>query len=612
MAVGSYERTAMISVDRSLASAIWRLCAHFGLRQRVKFIFILGCMLAGAVAEFATIGAILPFLSLIANPDWAATQPMLRAAFAALGSQTPQQSLVYATLLFAATALAAGFVRLAVSWFTQKFVLGLGCELDLEIYRHTLLQPYSYHIRHNTSDLVAGIDKASIVVFYVLLPLLQGFSSALICLFILGALIAINPAVAIFAGGGFGLLYLIIVYATRGRLRGNSEVIANNLSRRVQAVQEGLGGIRDVLIDRTHDVYLDKFKAVDAWVSNAQAVRGFIGSAPRSIIESIGMVLIALVAFYLARDDSGLATAVPTLGALALGAQRLLPTFQLIFLSWANIEGSRQVLFDVLSILDLPIDPGRIAPSNQSVIPFRSEIQLEGVSFRYAEAAPDVLINLSLTVKKGERVGFVGKTGCGKSTLLDLIMGLLEPTGGTIRIDGAPLNRDTVASWQSQIAHVPQAIYLADSTIAENIAFGVVRGLIDETRVREAARKAEIADFIESQPDGYGAMVGERGVRLSGGQRQRIGIARALYKSAKVLIFDEATSALDNETEAAVIKSIEALGSDLTILMIAHRLSTVEICDRVIKLEGGRALEMPGHFDAAQESAPVVLAKAES
>jgi ABC-type bacteriocin/lantibiotic exporter with double-glycine peptidase domain len=240
---------------------------------------------------------------------------------------------------------------------------------------------------------------------------------------------------------------------------------------------------------------------------------------------------------------------------------------------------------DVLEILDLTIETN--FPSKVPVS-FQREIALDRVSFRYLGDRPMVLHEVTLTIQKGARVGFVGKTGSGKSTIVDLVMGLLKPTAGKIKIDGMELNPQNVRGWQSQIAHVPQAIYLADTSIAENIAFGMPETKIDLVRVRDAARRAELAEFIESLPDAYQTMVGERGIRLSGGQRQRIGIARALYKRASVLLFDEATSALDNETEAAVMRSIESLGRDLTMIIIAHRLSTVEICDRIFRLEDGR------------------------
>ncbi len=276
-------------------------------------------------------------------------------------------------------------------------------------------------------------------------------------------------------------------------------------------------------------------------------------------------------------------------GALALGAQRLLPTLQQIYYTWANIVGNHASLADTIALLDQPL-PVELLQPIPAPLPFQDAIRFDAVRFRYTGDGPWVLDGLNLTIPKGARVGFVGSTGSGKSTTLDLLMGLLMPTEGELLVDGQLISGNRLRAWQQTIAHVPQSIYLADTTLAENIAFGVPPDTIDLDRVQRAARQAQIADFIESRPEGYQAYVGERGIRLSGGQRQRIGIARALYKQASVLVFDEATSALDNATEQSVMDAIEGLSSDLTILLIAHRLSTVRRCDTIVELEHGRVV----------------------
>jgi ATP-binding cassette subfamily B protein len=298
------------------------------------------------------------------------------------------------------------------------------------------------------------------------------------------------------------------------------------------------------------------------------------------------MVLIAWLAYVLALQPDGLVKAIPILGALALGAQRLLPALQQAYGSWSAIKAGHVSLQDTLELLDQPIidGEGRNTPSGMT---FQQQVRLVDLSFRYGDQLPWVISNLNLNIYKGDRIGFIGSTGSGKSTLLDIIMGLLQPTSGKLEIDGQVVTSTNNSSWQSHIAHVPQSIYLADSTIQENIAFGVPKEKIDPHRVRKAAEEAQIAELIESWPNKYKTFVGERGVRLSGGQRQRIGIARALYKRADVIIFDEATSALDNETEQAVIKAIENLSKDLTLLIIAHRLTTLKNCNRIVELEDG-------------------------
>jgi ATP-binding cassette subfamily B protein len=319
-------------------------------------------------------------------------------------------------------------------------------------------------------------------------------------------------------------------------------------------------------------------------------------------MEAVGMVMIAALAYALSRQVGGIATALPVLGALALGAQRLLPALQQIYGSWAGIAGNHGSLADTIELLDQPL-PAEILQPDPAPLLFQDAIRFDAVRFRYTGDGPWVLDGLNLTILKGARIGFVGSTGSGKSTTLDLLMGLLIPTEGELLVDGHPISGERLRAWQKTIAHVPQSIYLADATLAENIAFGVPPDTIDLDRVQQAARQAQIADFIESSPEGYKAHVGERGIRLSGGQRQRIGIARALYKQASVLVFDEATSALDNATEQSVMDAIEGLGSDLTILLIAHRLTTVRRCDTIVELEQGQVVAQ-GTYEQLLERSP--------
>jgi ATP-binding cassette subfamily B protein len=304
-------------------------------------------------------------------------------------------------------------------------------------------------------------------------------------------------------------------------------------------------------------------------------------------MESLGMVLIAMLAYSSAHHSEGISQILPTLAALALGAQRLLPTLQQIYSAWANIAGSRESLAEALLLLNQTM-PAYLEDSLP--VQFRHAVQFDNVRFRYSSDGPWILDGFSLTLPKGARIGFVGRTGSGKTTTLDILMGLLSPTEGAFLVDGHPIRGRNLVGWQRNVAHVPQNIYLADATFAENIAFGVTTENIDLERVKRAARQAHIADFIEARPDGYEGTVGERGIRLSGGQRQRIGIARALYKQATLLVFDEATSALDNETEHLVMESIQNLEAGLTILLIAHRLTTLKNCDIIIELDHGRVV----------------------
>jgi ATP-binding cassette subfamily B protein len=357
-----------------------------------------------------------------------------------------------------------------------------------------------------------------------------------------------------------------------------------------------------VLLDGTQPVYCDQYRQVDRRLRQAQCNNTFISQSPRFVMEALGMVLIAVLAYVLSLRAGGIAPSLPVLGALALGAQRLLPALQQAYSAWQSIAGNQASLADVMGLLDQPLPEELLLPLPPP-LHFSRAIRFEAVRFRYDAQAPWVVDGLDFTIPKGARVGFVGSTGSGKSTTLDLLMGLLPPSQGRILIDDVELSSRGIRAWQQAIAHVPQSIYLADATLAENIAFGVRPEAIDSSRVHEAARQAQIADFIEAGAGGYQARVGERGVRLSGGQRQRIGIARALYKRASVLVFDEATSALDNATEQSVMNTIDGLDRELTILMIAHRLTTVQHCDMIIELDHGKVVAIGTYAELLDRSA---------
>ncbi|EMO29076.1 ABC transporter, ATP-binding protein [Leptospira interrogans serovar Bataviae str. HAI135] len=355
----------------------------------------------------------------------------------------------------------------------------------------------------------------------------------------------------------------------------------------VKLLQDGLGGIRDILLNGNQNFYTEIFKESDQKLRRTSVVSSFTAASPKFVVETISMMLFAILAYTVYIKNGSLQSSLPFLGALALGAQRLLPVLQQTYQSWALIKGARGALEDVVNLLDQPLPEYALLPPPDP-IKFQSELSLKNISFRYHHDGPWILKDIDLVIKKGSRIGIIGQTGSGKSTLLDLIMGLLEPSSGSIFLDGKELNGKNIRSWQASIANVPQTIFLSDDTILDNIALGIPRQEIDIEKAKQAAKKAKISDHIESLNEGYKTIVGERGVRLSGGQRQRIGIARALYKEASIIVFDEATSALDNETERAVMESIEGLGKDLTVLMIAHRLSTVKNCDQIIALNAGR------------------------
>ena len=544
-------------------------------------------MIVASFAEVVSIGAVLPFLGVLTAPEPVFQHPLSQPLVKVLGLTEPRQLLLPLTIAFALTALFSGAMRLVLLWAQTRLSHAVGADLSISIYRRTLYQPYSVHVARNSSEVIAGISgKATGVVYFTLLPILTILTCVIMMTSILFALLAIEPMIAAAAFAGFGAIYWLVILLTRKRMASNSLRVSMEQNRVIKALQEGLGGIRDVLIDGTQAAHSDIYRKADLSLRDASASIQIIAGSPRYGIEALGMVLIAVLVFLLSGRSTGIASAIPVLGALALGAQRLLPTLQQAYSCWTSLRGGQESLADALDLLDQPL-PAHADEPPPTPLPFKHGITLDNLAFRYSPQGPWVLQGLDLEIPKSSRIGFIGSTGSGKSTLLDVIMGLLPPTAGSLAIDSVAVTEQNYRAWQAHIAHVPQAIFLADTTIAENIAFGVAPNQIDHDRVRQAAIKAQISESIESWEMQYDTVVGERGVRLSGGQRQRIGIARALYKRADVIVFDEATSALDNDTELAVMQAIEGLGNDLTILIVAHRLTTLKNCDKIVELSNG-------------------------
>ena len=576
--------------EASLPQLLYQLWGCLGQRRRLQLGVLLLVMLASSAAEVLSLAAVLPFLAALANPEGLWTQPLVQQWAPRLGIASAEALLLPITIAFALAALAAGAIRLLNLWLNGRLAAAIGSDLSCEAYRRTLYQPYAVHLARNSSELIASISSdVSRVIGGVLNPLMLLLSSGFIAFSLTVTLLAIDWSIAVGAGLVVSLVYAVAMAASRRPLQqlGQDSIVFNR--RLIQSLQEGLGAIRDVLLDNSQLFYLNTYRQADRPLRRIGADASFLSTYPRLVLEPVGMALIALIGLLLVRQQ-GVGRALPLLGALALGAQRLLPVVQKVYEGWAQFRTSKGSLRIVLQLISQPLpvvqSQGRARP-----LALQQGLRFEAVRFGYGPELPEVLRGIDLEIRRGERIGIIGSTGSGKSTTLDLLMGLLQPTAGRILVDGEhlhdPEHLEKLSAWRSTIAHVPQSIYLADSSIAQNIAFGLPNNQIDMARVRQAAEQAQIAGFIESSPEGYNSFVGERGIRLSGGQRQRIGIARALYKQAQLLVFDEATSALDNDTEAAVMEAIEWLSRDLTVIMIAHRLSTIARCDRVVELGHG-------------------------
>ena len=571
----------------SLLKNFWH---HISKRRKKQLIALIFLTIIVSAAEIISIGAVLPFLGALTSPDRILDIQFLHPLFDKLDILEPTDLLFPMTLIFIIAAIFSGIMRLILLWTQTRFAYAIGADISISVYRHSLYLPYSSHVAMNSSEFISGItNKTALVVTQVILPILLIISSSIILIAILIVLLTINPLIAIIATLGFFATYGFILFLTRKKLLIDSENISKKSNQLIQSLQEGFGGIRDVIIDGTQEAYCKIFREVDLPLRKAQAGITIIGQTPRFIVEAFGITIIAIVAYYLAMSAEGIGNAIPLLGIFALAAQRLLPLLQQIYASWTSIIGCSALLKDILFYLNQAL-PEHYNFPQPSLVKFDNCITLQNLDFRYSPDGPSIIKGFSCRINKGEKVGLIGTTGSGKSTLIDIVMGLLIPEDGQLLIDDQLITSKNYRSWQLHISHVPQNIFLADTTILENIAFGVPLDEIDHKLVSECAKKAQISQTIESWSLKYKTLVGERGVRLSGGQRQRIGIARALYKKTDVIIFDEATSALDDKTELKVINSIFNLNPNITILIIAHRLTTLRKCNQVIELKDGRVL----------------------
>lgn len=544
-------------------------------------------MVVSALSEVVSIGSLLPFLSVLTEPELVYGNAWVKPIISILGIQSPDQMLLPFTAIFCIATVLSGALRLLLLFVSSRLTFAVGGDLSVSIYQKTLLQPYAIHIARNSSQIVDGVTNKTTSLIECIRCSITIISSTILLSIIVITLFIFQPLITAEAFIGFGVIYFSIVKLTRNRLSENGAMIAKYSRFSIQSLQESLGSIRDILLDRTQHFYVNIYKNMVLPWRRSQGLNQFISGSPKFAIEALGVILFALIAYEISKSPTGIAGAVPILGVLALSAQRMLPVLQQMFSAWSDLITQRPSLIEALELLE---QPTAVIDSNlgeTKELSFENTIVFHNLSFQYAERTPLVLKNVNLEIKKGGRIGFIGTSGSGKSTLLDILMGLLEPTKGKMMVDGVVISKENLGSWQDKITHVPQSIYLTDSTIAENIAFGVEKKNIDYERVVQSAAGAQIAESIAVMQKQYQTVIGERGVNLSGGQRQRIGIARALYKGADVIILDEATSALDAKTEEDVMKSIEALSQDLTLIIVTHRHTTLKGCSDIYSLEHG-------------------------
>ena len=586
---------------RAAFADLWALLAP---RERRRFLLLIAMTCAAGLLDALGIASLLPFLALVANPELTETNAVLARLSGALGDPAPNDLLAVVGLLVL-LAVTIGLAARATAFYAlTRFVRMRELTLGRRLLHRYLSRPYAWFLGRHSADL--GKTLLSEVQQVVAGPFdaaIRLIAQGVVALFIVAVLVAIDPAAALGAGVAVGGAYLLVsrlLLAQMPRL-GRERIRANR--ERFQVTHEALGGIKDVKILDLERRYLARFVEPASRLARIQARAQITAEMPRYLLEGVAFAAMILFVVWLLRgSDGSLATALPTLGAFAFAGVRLFPALQEIFKAATRLRFGAPALASLREELEGPVrrPPG---PEDGPPLPLRDRLVVEDVTFRYPGADRPSLIELSLEVEARTAIGIVGSTGAGKSTLVDLILGLLEPDEGTLSADGVALAGDALRRWRRSIGYVPQTIFLTDDTIAGNIAFGQTEREIDMGRVAEAARQAQLDEVVAALPGGLLTPVGERGARLSGGQRQRIGIARALYRQPPVLVLDEATSALDTLTERALMRTIGGLAGEKTVIMIAHRLSSVRHADRIFLLEGGRLAAAGRYGELVERSA---------
>ncbi|MCC5858714.1 MAG: ABC transporter ATP-binding protein [Ectothiorhodospiraceae bacterium] len=578
-------------------------------RERKLTVIVLLLFIVVAFVEAVGVASIMPFMAVLANPEVVETNRYLALAYDTLGFESTDAFLVFLGFVFLVLIVGSLVFRAFAFWVQVRFSQKRNYAWSSRLVERHLNRPYEWFLNQHSGALASSVlSEVQKVVNGALFPALQVVSHGLVAVFLFGLLVGVDPllaiSVAIILGGAYGALYVTV---RRYLARIGTEVKASNRER-FRLTQEMFGGIKDVKIYGLETPFQRRFRRPALIYAQRQIAARVLSELPSFAMQALVFGGVMVVLLYFLGDRGGLQTALPVFSLFALAGYRLMPSLQAIY---SNLSQMR-VNLAVLDAIHQGLCQETTHASTRSVsggtgtketaMGLRQQLELANVTYSYPQADRPALKSVSLTIRAYSTVGLVGPTGSGKTTLVDVMLGLLEPHAGGLVADGVPITGENRRAWQRSIGYVPQQIFLADDTISGNIAFGIPPDQIDHQAVEKAARVANLHDFVVTQlKDGYNTMVGERGVRLSGGQRQRIGIARALYRDPDVLILDEATSALDNRTEQAVMEAVHNLGNQKTIVLIAHRLSTVRECDLICFIESGEVI-VSGKYDELLES----------
>lgn len=577
-------------------------------RERWLLAGVLAMGLVSALFETLGVASILPFMALVLDPSAVERYPALSRIGRLAGAASSREMLLLvgaATVVIVALGNAAAAANVVVQ---ERFAARTRSRLAAALFGGYLRQPYAFHVQRDAPSLMKIVlNDVRVVVATVVAPLLLAASKALMAMGMMALLFLQDPVVAFTIAAVLGAAYSVVFWMVRTRQRRlGSELNAHNLDRQ-RIAQEGLGGIKELQVLGHERHTVERFETVTHGANMTEASNRITSQLPRYVLETVafGGILLATLVLLAGAEDLA-RSVVPVLALYAFAGYRLLPALQQIFASAVHIRFYLPVTHglrdDYVSVAAASTASRGEAPVQSPELHFTDAIRLDKVSFTYLGAAAPALHDVNLVIRPKESVGLVGRTGSGKTTLADMLLGLYQPSEGILTVDGVPLAGPAIRAWRRRVGYVPQHVFLANASVAENIAFGLPPSAIDAEAVRRAARLAQAEEFIRELPRGFDTLVGERGVKLSGGQRQRIGIARALYYEPEVLVFDEATSALDGLTEEAVMEAIRSLSGQRTIILIAHRLRTVEACDRIVLLENGRVLAAGSYGELLETS----------
>ncbi len=570
-----------------LLTRCYRLALPYG---RVKLLAVLGLIFFNGLLQLIGVSSVFPFFALAADPERIRRSPVGIALLNLLPPMDTNQLMIIAGIFAILMLFTASIGSMVSDYLRIKYAFGLCHWLRQRIFASYARQPYSYFLKRNSAEMAQQLWDVQTFIGSVLMPVGEFLSRLVLVMLLLAGVFYVQPWIALGAFLLFGGFYFAVFVWLRPRTRAVGVALKEHEVGFAKNTLQFLNGIKTVFVHDKSRYFMDEAMVHSSQMGKYQSKTPIYSSGPRYLIEPIAFGSLVAIVIILAIQGRPFADILPNLSVMALAAYRLLPALQMLYGQLVNIASYNYTLTkierELVGLEDRDVLPATV---KLQTLPFEREIGLKNITFRYGGASAPVLSEFCLKIGKNESIGIAGPSGSGKSTLVDLMLGLHLPDSGSIHLDDLPITKSEISSWRSMIGYVPQDIYLMDDTIAANIAFGIDPSKIDPLRLREAAQGAQILEFIEKElPEGFQTAVGERGVRLSGGQRQRIGLARALYHNPQILILDEATSALDHNTEAAVMETINSLQGTLTIITIAHRLSTLERCDRIIRLEKGR------------------------